>query len=182
MAGVDAASLHILEGGLINDWLGSIAASTSSSNFATIMTSLQTKDGDVLILGPTRSATSGSPSQTDAVQQASVDAVAALANGTTKAFYDLKTGVGDYAAMSAAGRMADTLHPNNAGSVAEAAAVFWGDQLRRCCVIRPAIETEIFVRRDRHFTAHRAESLPSPLVHPPLLVSKYPERQGERAD
>lgn len=124
LAALEAASLHVIEGGVINDWLQGTAVATVSGNLTTMMAAAQTNGGDVLLLGPTRSATAGSPSLPAAVQQSYVDAMAALANGTTKAFYDLKTGVGDYAAMNAAGRMIDTLHPNADGYGAEAAALY----------------------------------------------------------
>lgn len=123
LAKLEAAHLHIVEGGVINDWLQSAGTAATSANLTTMMTAATTNGGDVLLLGPTRS-DPASTGVTLATQDGYVAAVAALANGTTRTFFDLKPVMGDYAAMSAAGRMYDGKHPNPAGYAAEAAAVY----------------------------------------------------------
>ena len=50
LANLDAAHLHVVEGGVINDWLQSTAVATVSANLATMLTAVQTKGGDVLLL------------------------------------------------------------------------------------------------------------------------------------
>lgn len=122
------ADLSVIQGGVVNDWSssGSVTTATTSANMLTLGQAASAQGGSVLLLGANRSnpATTVYTPTTAAVQQSYVDAMSARASTQGWSFYDLKTGVGDYAAMNAAGRMFDDLHPNDAGYAAEAAALY----------------------------------------------------------
>ena len=102
--------LAFIEGGLINDWRTSVAVATSKSQLTTLVTTVKTNGGNVILCTPTFDA---SASGLTASQQIYVDAMYQVAN-------EQNVGVLDFRKISP--ERSDDVHPTTAGYLAMATA------------------------------------------------------------
>lgn len=117
------ADLHIINLG-INDWGSSVAQATFQSQLQTIATNAKALGGDLMMIGPVRS--DPSLGVTLATQNQYVARIQTVATALGAYFFDIASipSFANYTVANAAGLMGDGKHPNAAGYLVIAQALY----------------------------------------------------------